>query len=254
MIQALIIEDEPIIARNLQMLIQAADSGIEIQQVLSTVQESIQWFNNHPAPDLIFSDVQLADGISFEIFEQISLQCPVIFITAYDQYALRAFQVNGIQYLMKPVSKAEVSTAIQKYYQLTSLGFNMRDNMQAMLRDVKTRDKMVYKTRFLAHYMRSMIPVADSQVSCFRKDQLIYLVTTDGREMMTDYHSLDELEELLDPLVFFRANRQHIIHISQIRDFKQLANGKLTVHLNPATLPEVEISREKAALFKSWIG
>jgi DNA-binding LytR/AlgR family response regulator len=218
------------------------------------VQESIQWLNNHPAPDLIFSDVQLSDGISFEIFDNIPLSCPVIFITAYDQYALRAFQVNGIQYLMKPISKEEVANAIQKFYQLTSFGLSMRDNMQAMLRDVKVRDKMMYKTRFLAHYMRSMIPVPDNQVSCFRKDQLIYLITADGREMMTDYHSLDELEELLDPAVFFRANRQHIIHINQVKDFKQLANGKLTVHINPGSLPEIEISREKAALFKSWIG
>lgn len=250
----IIIEDEQVIARNLKNLITRADEKMEVIAILSSVQDSIDWLSRNELPDIIFSDIQLSDGISFEIFEKTPVKCPVIFVTAYDQYAIRAFKVNGIDYLMKPVSLDEVKHALDKYARLTGAGIDQHANLKNMLTTIGKKDQPDYKTRFLAHYMNGMIPVSTEHIAGFKKDQLIYIVTRDGKELVTDYHSLDELEELVDPVIFFRANRQHIVHIDDVRNFKISFNGKIIVQLNNPTLSQIEISREKAAAFKHWIG
>lgn len=249
--KAVIIEDESIIANNLRKLIVQADKGWEVIQILPSVQTAIEWLEQHPSPDLIFSDIQLSDGISFEIFERYKTTVPVIFVTAYDEYALKAFKVNSIFYLLKPVSAEDVVAALDKYDWMFNGGMQQGTAIEQLLHDIQHKTVPAYKKRFLAHYMQSIIPVNESQITYFKKDQIIYLVTKDGNEMTTDYNTLDELEELLDPLFFFRANRQHIIHIDGVKQFKAHYNGKIQV-----TTPsgyEIEISREKAMSFKEWI-
>lgn len=254
MIRVLIIEDEPVIARNLKKMVMEADPAIQVEAVLGTVSASVEWLDHHPQPDLIFSDIQLADGISFEIFEKNAITCPVIFITAYDEYAIRAFRLNSVHYLLKPIDKPDLAAAIEKYRNIYASKMVYQDQMAGLIEDLRHPAEKKYKTRFMAHYMRSLVPVAENSVLCFRKDQLIYLLTNDGEELVTDYHSLDELEELLDPRRFFRANRQHIIHIESVKGFKVTASVKIVVTLKNTASTQVLVSREKAPFFRNWVG
>lgn len=253
MIRVVIIEDESIIARNLRKMIEEADPSIQVEAVLPTVSGSLEWLRNNPAPDLIFSDIQLADGISFSIFEKHPINCAVIFITAYDEYAIRAFKLNSIHYLMKPVSPGEIAEAIQRFRKWSGLQPGYGEQVNNLIADLKTPAVKRYKTRFMAHFMKSIVPIPEEQVSCFHKDQLIYLVTRDGKELITDYHTLEELEELIDPARFFRANRQHIIHIDAISRFRTSSTGKITIDLATPTATEIDVSREKAPAFRAWI-
>jgi two-component system LytT family response regulator len=249
----LIIEDEAPAARRLEQLIRQYDSTVSVSGVLESVGAAVRWLSSHPAPDLIFMDIQLADGISFDIFRQTEVKTPVIFTTAYDEYALQAFKVNSIDYLLKPIEQETLNESMRKYYQLKEQFIQpepalLRDLMQSLQGGQKA-----YKSRFLVKLGDRLVFIFTQQVAYFMaEDKLVFIVTSDNKKYNTDY-SLDELENLLSPNDFFRINRQYITHIQSIKNIHHYFNGKLKLNLHPEPAQEVLISRERAVLFKKWL-
>jgi DNA-binding LytR/AlgR family response regulator len=246
----LIIEDEPLVARDLRGLIQKLEAGAEVLGPLSSVAASRRWLAEHPVPDLILSDIQLSDGISFEIFENLHLRSPIIFTTAYDAYAIRAFKLNSIDYLLKPIDVNELETALKKYKSLT-VESTFGDQLKKVLDQWGSPQKK-YKERFLTLHRNTLVPVLAGQIGFFHKAELIYLHTVQNEKLISEHPTLDEIENLLDPEQFFRVNRQYLIHIQTVGGIKTTAKG-LSVQLKPPFTLELEISREKAAAFKKWV-
>lgn len=255
----LIIEDEPLAANDLQFVLRELAPTITVLAVLDSISDTIHWLEHHPEPDLMFCDIQLSDGSSFEIFSKRSLFCPIIFTTAYNEYALRAFKLNSIDYLLKPIDRAEMARALEKLQRLRTTPIPA-GLLQQQLSDVVehlagVRPMQRYKHRFLVHTQGMTLLVDITNIACFIKDEIIFLVTLDGKRFMTDYESVDEVEECLDPALFFRANRQTMLHITAVERFKTEYSGKLLVYCKaPLHTLTVDISREKAPLFKKWLG
>ncbi len=246
----LIIEDEPLVARDLQGLVQNLEAGAEVLGPLSSVAASRRWFAEHPVPDLILSDIQLSDGISFEIFENLHLRCPIIFTTAYDAYAIRAFKLNSIDYLLKPIDVHELESALNKYKSLT-VESTLDDQLRTVLGQWGSPQKK-YKERFLTLHRNTLVPVLAEQIGFFHKEELIYLHTLQSEKLISEHQTLDEIESLLDPRQFFRVNRQYLIHIQTVGGIKTTHKG-LSVQLKRPFAMELEISREKATAFKKWM-
>jgi two-component system LytT family response regulator len=246
----LIIEDEPLVAKDLHNLILAAEPEAKILTTISSVEGAKRWFANNALPDLVFSDIQLSDGISFDIFETLHLQCPIIFTTAYDEYAIRAFKLNSIDYLLKPVDAKELAAALNKYKSL-SAGNILGDQLKAMMSNWGSHAKK-FKERFLTLHRNTLVPISQNEIAFFHKEELIYVHTMGNEKFISEHHALDEIETLLDPALFFRVNRQYIIHIQSVGRIKTTHKG-LTVQLKSPFNIEIDISREKAALFKSWV-
>lgn len=253
MIKAVIVEDESLIARELQNKIAAAAQDIQVTEILPSLKTARKWFMQNAEPDLLFMDIQLSDGVSFELFEHFQLSCPVIFTTAYDEYAIRAFKVNGVDYLLKPVDVDELKAAIAKCRRLLenqgAPPVHIRDLMQALQAPVS---HPVYKEKFIVNIRNNWIPVYTRDIACFIRENLNYLFTFSGEKYILDYATLEEVEELLDPRVFYRANRQSIIHNAAIQSVRPHENQKLTVTLKAPLKLEMDISREKAPAFKKW--
>ncbi len=247
----LIIEDEIHNANRLQLMLKEIDPEITIAGVLESVADSIEWFDKHDEPDLILMDVRLADGLCFEIFSARTITAPVIFTTAYDEYAIRAFKVNSIDYLLKPIHKAELGAALTKYEQLA--GSSMPDPAISNLVDIIKKQGVAYRSRFLIQvndgYKTILVKDIDYIYSEFK---ITHLVLHNNVVQALPY-TMDELEEQLDPNVFFRANRQHIISIHTIKDIHNFFNGKLKITLSKHPEAEIIISREKAGIFKQWL-
>ncbi|WP_337041815.1 LytR/AlgR family response regulator transcription factor [Emticicia sp. 17c] len=254
----LIIEDEPLVAKNLEKLVQELEPTAHILAVIGSVREASSWFKTHPEPDVILSDIQLSDGVSFDIFQEISPNCPIIFTTAYDEYAIRAFKLNSIDYLLKPIDKEELTCAFAKFRKNlhTSKSDVYQEQLESLLTDLKNHATgHKYKTRFTAHHQRSIVAIPDNRVACFYRDEVIWLQTfadTNSQRLITDYNSLDEVEELLNPEHFFRANRQFIINKTAIESYRTHFTGKIEVKLLVATKEEIIISKEKAHQFRGW--
>lgn len=246
----LIIEDEPWAAKDLQNLILKIEPSANILATLSSVQASRKWLSEHAHPNLIFSDIQLSDGISFEIFENVPLGCPIIFTTAFDDYAIRAFKLNSIDYLLKPIDEKELKAAFNKYRSLSSESF-AGEELRSLLQDWGKPAKR-FKERFLTIHRNALVPVGQHDVAFFHKEELIYLHTMNGDKFISEHTTMDEIEGLLDPKVFFRVNRQYIIHVQSVDRVKTTHKG-LTVQLKPSFSTEIDISREKASAFKSWL-
>jgi DNA-binding LytR/AlgR family response regulator len=252
--KALIIEDEYPAAERLGKLIAKADSGIEICSVLESVAAAREWFAANPSPDLIFSDIQLSDGLSFEIFEKTLINSPIIFTTSYDEYAIKAFKVKSIDYLLKPIKLQELQQAIDKYKDLKGepAGQDSALKLEALL-DVLPNSGKKYKTRFLVKSREQLIPIFAEQIAYFQaSNELVLLVKKDGKKYLVDY-TLEQLEKMLNPEDFFRLNRQFIAHLSAIQEIHTYFNGKLKLELNPRATDEVLVSRDKAHVFKSWL-
>jgi two-component system, LytTR family, response regulator len=250
----LIIEDENLIARKLQRLVEKLEPQAEILAIIGSVEKASQYLQNNPTPDLILSDIQLSDGVSFDIFKQAPVECPIIFTTAYDEYAIRAFKLNSIDYLLKPVDEDDLKNAFAKFKKLSPDPKAVNEQLAQLLHDLTFgKEAKKYKERFMAYYAQTIVPVPENQVAYFVKDELVYLVTTDKRKLVTDYKSLDELQELTNPARFFRANRQYIIHIDAVEGYKNHYTGKLIAKLKDPNSFELDISREKAPIFKTWM-
>jgi len=247
----LLIEDEAWAAKHLQNMVQRIEPAANILGVISSVQASVHWLTSNPTPDLILSDIQLSDGTSFEIFETLHLQCPIIFITAFDEYAIRAFKLNSIDYLLKPVDEKELAAAINKYRSL-NIDHGLADQLKSLLGSWGIASKK-YKERFLTLHRNALIPVTQDEIAFFHKEELIYLHTLSNERYISEHHTLDEIESLLNPEIFFRVSRQYIIHIQSVDRVKTTPKG-LTVQLKPLYQTEIDISREKATTFKNWLG
>ena len=247
----LIIEDEFLVAESLISLVKEIEPSANIVGPMPSVQETREWLKNNSQPDLILADIQLADGISLDIFSGEKPECPIIFTTAYNEYALRAFKVNSIDYLLKPIDRKELSMAFQKFHFLQSKFKNdvyVRQMME-IFNDISKSRK--YKERFAIHIGRSVALVSLPEIAGFIKEEIIYLLNKDGKKNITDYRSLDEIEELVDPAVFYRANRQCLIHLPAIESYRTDQTSKLQLKLK-SFKEEIAISKEKAAEFRTW--
>jgi len=248
----LIIEDEPLVAISLSKLVKELEPDAVIEGPLASVKDSNEWLANHAQPDLILSDIQLADGISLDIFSAGNLGCPVIFTTAYNEYAIRAFKLNSIDYLLKPVEKSELQAAFRKFHQLQAKFSNEGYIQQLMDLFANFNQVKKYKDRFAVHAGRSVLLVIQQDTAGFMKEEIIYLLNHEGRKYITDYRSLDEIEELLDPRQFYRASRQCIVQLSFIESFRPDDTGRLTLKMKGINMEDVIVSKEKAADFKKW--
>jgi DNA-binding LytR/AlgR family response regulator len=251
---AVIIEDENLIAKELQYKIAEVAPDVKVTSVLPSLKTSYKWFLEHPEPDLLFADIQLSDGVSFEIFERYDLKCPVIFTTAYDEYAIRAFKVNGVDYLLKPIDKDDLKKAIDKCRVIVESKSQYPKDIHQLLQLVSNpgMSKNNYKEKFIVKVKHQWVPVHTKDIACFYRENLNYLVTVTGEKHILDFTTLDEVEELLDPNIFYRANRQAIIHVDFIQSIRPQENQKLVLTLKPPLKMELDISREKAPAFKKW--
>lgn len=244
----LIIEDEKLNADRLKRLIGMIRPNANIVAVLDSVLESLDWFGRFPMPDLVMMDVRLSDGLSFEIFEKIIITCPIIFTTAYDEYAVKAFKYNSVDYLLKPVEQEELQFAIEKVEQYCNVN-NNQTAIEDLVRYLKPKS---HRNRFLIPFKDGYKAIAVENVCYF---YLEFKVTKarlqDGTEVVLA-HTMEELDQQLDPQVFFRANRQCIIHVNAIAQLHNHFNGKLKVDIKNSDI-EVIVSREKAAALKQWM-
>jgi len=249
----LIIEDELASASRLKRLILDYDPGCRILAILETVEDAVRWFEASPPPDLIFMDIQLADGLSFEIFDQTEVVAPVVFTTAFDEFALEAFRVSSIDYLLKPIERQALERAFLKYSRLEA-GFLARQNEK--IRAVKLKSESGtgrYKSRFLVRSGKSSVSLPADQIAGAEIHlQVVFLISFDGKRYLTGY-TLDELEQVLSPEEFFRINRQHLVHISAIRKLEPYFNSRLSLTLTAGFQIPAIVAREKAAAFRKWL-
>lgn len=248
----IIIEDEKPASRLLQRKVEKL--GLQVNMLLHSVEESINWFQNNAHPDLIFLDIQLSDGLSFEIFETIDIKSAVIFTTAYDEYALRAFKLNSIDYLLKPIDEEELEIAIAKFknqYQKSSVASLDFEMIKKML--VNPIDR-AYKKRFTIKMGQQLKMITIDEVECFYSENKgTYLHTFDNRDYLLD-STLEQLETELDPKDFYRVSRKFIIPLKGIKEIQMYSNSRLKVILPTYKDDEVIVSREKVGDFKSWLG
>ena len=247
----LLIEDEAAAAKRLNELVFIAEPSAFVLATLESVASTIQWLKNNNSPDLIISDIQLADGICFDIFKQIPVSVPVIFTTAYDEYTLKAFKLNSIDYLLKPVDIEELRFAFAKYHSLKqSDDTRMNEKLLNLVTQIKNDN---YRSRFLIKEADKLLTVGEDKVNWLQADgNLVYLCTDTGQKHMID-EPLDELEQTLAPVSFFRLNRQYITRIGAIDSIHNHFNGRLKINLKHSTDKEIFVSREKASLFKKWL-
>lgn len=247
----IIIEDEKPAARRLSRLL--AELDVEVSVMLHSVEEAIDWFGNNAHPDLIFLDIQLSDGLSFEIFDEIEVKSAIIFTTAYDEYALQAFKLNSIDYLLKPIDDEELESAVKKYRTLQpepqklALDF---DDIKKLLVNPLERE---FKTRFTVKVGQHLKIVNADEVECFYSENKgTYAATSDGRNYLLDT-TLENLESELEPKIFFRVSRKFYVNINHIKDIISYTNSRLQIKLNHFSEQEIIVSRERVRDFKLWL-
>jgi len=249
--KAVIVEDEFIASEKLQRLIGQIADDIQVIAVLQSVEESIEWFTLNPAPDVVFMDIHLADGSAFSIFEKAQISCPVIFTTAYDEYALKAFEVNSIDYLLKPISQKTFERAIAKLRNLAETKTNNAEMIANMLATFK-QTKVVYKSHFLIPHKDKFIPLAIGRIACFyTENKMVKIITEDNLTYHMD-SSLEDLTNQLDPSRFFRANRQYIVSHKAIKDISVWFGSKLSINLYVEVPEKIIVSKARVAEFKDW--
>lgn len=247
--KVLIIEDEQPAAHKLIRLLEEANKQIEVIDVLASIEQTINWLAVHPGPELIFMDIQLEDGISFEIFETCKIQTPVIFTTAYDEYALKAFKVNSIDYLLKPIAPDDLKAALDKFNVLHRQQANY-SRLESIISQLQPKTKERFLIKIGEHY-RS---VQTLSIHCFFiMERNTFIQTDTGKTYPIDY-SLDRIEQLVDPGQFFRINRNFIVNFSAIQDILIYSSGRLKIILNGWTEKEdILVSRERVTEFKKWM-
>ncbi len=253
---AIIIEDEKPAARRLNRMLNKL--GVNVMHTLHSVEESIDWFDQNEHPGVIFLDIQLSDGLSFEIFEKSEIKSAVIFTTAYDEYALQAFKLNSIDYLLKPIDEAELKMAVEKYSNLKeTFGSLQSQSIQLNFEDIKKllvhpmeRD---YKKRFTVKVGQHLKMIAVEEICCFYSENKgTYIFTAEGRNYLLET-TLDQLENELSPENFFRVNRKFFVNINAIRDIISYSNSRLKLKLNHFNGEEIIVARERVKDFKAWL-
>jgi DNA-binding LytR/AlgR family response regulator len=247
--KVLIIEDEEPSVKRLSKLLKEIEPLIEIAGNCDSVKSSVEWLKTNPKADIILMDIQLADGLSFDIFKSVKIDTPVIFITAYDEYALKAFKVNSIDYLLKPIKKEELGAALAKYKNIKSAELPVKDLLE-MMNDPKAES---FQKRFVVHYGQNIKVITIEEISYFyTEDKIIFLCTKDVKRYSIDFN-LDQLESMLDPSVFFRINRQFIINIDAIARMTTYPKSRVKIELNPPAPHETVTSSERSPEFKKWL-
>ena len=253
MYKVLLIEDEKPAAEWLSQLILKFDPRISILAVIDSVSGAVEWFKQNPSPDLVFMDIQLADGLSFEIFERVKVPCPVIFTTAYEEYAIKAFKVNSVDYLLKPIAWNELQVAFAKFANQAPNAPTLPPLTIELLNKVKEMLRKQYKTRFVikvGDHLKS-IPVEDIMFF-YSLEKATYLCTSDFRTYLVDY-SLDHISEMIDEQRFFRINRKYILSNQSIADIVVYSNSRLKIKLKKPDEESIIVSRDKVAGFKEWL-
>ncbi len=248
--RVLLIEDEKPAARRLTQMVKELDPNIEVLDVLDSVSASEAWFKAFSNPDLVFMDIQLADGLSFEIFSKVKVDCPVIFTTAYDNYTLKAFKVNSVDYLLKPIDEDELAIAWQKFLRNAQSTNISNNQIEAILQGMQ---QPRFKERFLVRSGEQLIYLMSNDISFFlSEDGITQGYNSDKRPHIIE-HKLEALEDLLDPKNFFRINRKFIININSISKIHTWFNGRLKLDLSPDPGQEVFVSRDRVSAFKAWL-
>lgn len=247
----IIIEDEKPAARRLSRLL--SELNVEVSTMLHSVEESIGWFQDNEHPDLIFLDIQLSDGLSFEIFEHVEVKSSIIFTTAYDEYALQAFKLNSIDYLLKPIDDEELESAVKKFKALKPVSQKLSldfDDIKKLLVNPIERE---YKKRFTTRVGQHLKIINADEVECFYSENKgTYAATSEGRNYLMDT-TLENLENELEPKIFFRVSRKYYVNINHINDIISYTNSRLKIKLNRYIEQEIIVSRERVRDFKLWL-
>ncbi len=247
--KALIIEDEIMAAKTLKKLLGEVCPDAEIVGILESVEDSVDWISQHPMPDLMFLDIHLADGSSFAIFDRVTITCPVIFTTAYDEYALKAFEVNSIDYLLKPISREALERAVSKYHNLSGRGIEQQQ-FETLLKQLGAKPK--FKNCFLLPERDKLVPLPTSEIAYAYIDTKTVKLVTFENKMYYMNQTLDDILAQLDPQLFFRANRQFVISRNAVKDVSVWFGNKLAINLVVETPEKVIVSKARVAEFKTW--
>jgi len=254
--KVLIIEDEKLAADRLASLIKKYDAGIEIVGKVGSVRKAVETINTLYLPELIFMDIQLGDGLSFEIFEKTEIKCPVIFTTAYDEYAIRAFKVNSIDYLLKPIDADELAVAINKYRNLhksASIKEPSAPNLALLEQAMQLLRQQQYKNRFVIKIGEHIKYVPTEDIDFFfSMEKATFLQTKDNKRFVIDY-PLDQLEKMVDPKLYFRINRAYLVGLTSIEDIVSYSNSRLKTILRNNSDLDIVVSRDKVQSFKDWL-
>jgi DNA-binding LytR/AlgR family response regulator len=249
MIQVLIIEDEPHAADRLKQLISSLKPEIKVIDTLESVRQSVSWLKANPMPSLIFLDIHLADGISFEIFDQVEVTCPIIFTTAYDAYALKAFSVNSIDYILKPIDRNDLQRSLDKFTRMSGTAEKMMESISLAVEMLTKK----YKTRFVIKVGEKLKSVEVNDILFFYSlDKTTFAQTGEGRKHIIDFN-MDQLEGLLDPSRFFRINRKYLVSVDSIHDMISYTNSRLKLVLKTSTDDDIIVARERVQDFKYWL-
>lgn len=251
-----IIEDEPKIAESLKLILMEIDSSISVMKILSSVKSSVEWLRvNQSSCDLLFMDINLTDGLSFEIFNQIESNTPIVFVTAYDQYALDAFKVNGVDYILKPFDKTKIKQSLKKFKSLTQTGSNPlnAESLQHLLEVVASKTITNKRKSYLVYHQDKLIPLSVDDISWFYKsNQVTYACTISNKKYIID-DALDKIQNEVSSVNFYRANRQFIVSKNAIENISIYFNGRLIVNILPKPDERIIVSKAKATDFKNWL-
>ncbi len=252
-LNVLIVEDETPAVEKLTRYLQRYSQDIRVIQVCDSIAQTALWLTTHQAEiDLIFMDIQLKDGVSFSIFSQVKVQKPVIFITAYDEFALEAFKVNSIDYLLKPVAFEDLRVSLEKFENFRTQFIVSATSIDSLKAVGDKKGTKTYKSRFMVKVGDHIRSITTDQILIFYADgRDVYLVTTQPRKFIIDF-TLESLDEVLDPALFFRANRTYILNINSIQDVVMYSNSRLKISTQPDWDKEIIVSREKVSEFKDW--
>lgn len=260
--QVFIVEDEPLAVKKLERLLHEVAYDIKIAGTAGSIRAAVEWLETQPEPDLIFLDIELSDGQSFEIFQRTRVKSPVIFVTSYDEFALQAFKVNSVDYLLKPVQKEDLAQAIAKYRELKTqyarAGAPVTAGIENLLLSLMSGDsgteKKAYRTRFLVKHLQKFVPVEVNDIAYFWSEGRInFFKTRSGQKYLVEY-TLEEIETMLDPVQWFRVSRQFIVSVPSVAEIHPFFNNRLKLHLSPKEPEEVTVSRERVSDFKTWLG
>lgn len=253
-----IVEDEELAVKKLQKTLVAIDPNLVVAGTADSIASAVEWLQSNPRPDLILMDIELADGQSFEIFNLIQVKSPVIFTTSYDEYALKAFKVNSVDYLLKPIQKDELEAAITKFQQMKeSFGGNTDSEPQiaSLVKELQhTLQHKEYRKRFLVKHAQKLLSIEMDRIAYFfSNDRINFFKTFDDKKYIVDY-TMDEIEQMLDPEQYFRINRAFMVSIKSIDQIHDYFGNRLKLNLKPAIDKEALVSREKVSQFKEWMG
>ena len=255
--KVLIIEDEPFAQQELKRLLEAIDGEIDVVDMLDSIEDTVEWLKKNKSPELIFLDIQLADGLSFDIFKQTEVNSPVIFTTAYDQYAIKAFELNSIDYLLKPIEKTKLQKALHKFQRMINqLGKNVSHEItlsKKQLDSILELTRKDFKSRFITKSGNLIKHIHTSNIAYFfAEDNVVFLITRTGERYIID-NSIEEINNIIDPKSFFRLNRAFITHIDSIHKVHKYLNSRLKLELIPKCEKEVIISRKRVPDFLEWL-